>query len=159
MRASRHFRISIATVMVPVVAFVALASPASARSVGAYFGNPIDNNAPRSCFIESNGAVSYNGGGTCPAAARWQVILPVDAAGSYSVTVTAVRQTNFQMACQALAVDTFGTVQFPLSNKPVISLGSIQAYNLTPVSVPAAGYLFVYCDNMGVGSKLVSINW
>jgi hypothetical protein len=162
MRASRHFRISIAALMVPVVAFVALASPASARSVGGYFGHPLDN-APRICFSESNGIVSYTGGSfpsmgiTCPSTARWQVILPVDFAGSYSVTVQAVR-TSSATACQALAVDTSGTV-VSQSNKPFINSGSLQPYNLTAVSVPAAGYLFVYCDNMGTGSKLGSINW
>jgi hypothetical protein len=157
MRASRHFRLSISALMVPVVAFVALASPASARSVGGYFGHPLDN-TPRSCFSESNGVVSHNGAsGTCGSTARWQVMLPVDAAASYSVTVEAVRAGSL-MACQALAVDRAGTV-VSQSNKPSINSGSLQQYNLTPVSVPAAGYLFVYCDNMGAGSKLASINW
>jgi hypothetical protein len=163
MRASRRFRISIATLMVPLVAFVALASPASARSVGGYFGHPLDN-TPRICFSESNGIVSYTGGSfpgtgvTCPSTARWQVILPVDAAGSYSVTVVAAR-FNTAMACQALAFDTFGNVQFPQSNKQLMNSSSLQQYTLTPVSVPAAGYLFVYCDNMGASSRLASINW
>src|SRR5579885_953881 len=72
--------------LLPGIIAMAVAPAVYARSIAAYAGNPLQNKA-RTCFTESNGAVQAGLSNTnCPGV--WEVNLPVDTAGSYTVSYT-----------------------------------------------------------------------
>src|SRR3954454_12167692 len=94
----------VAGVVVSIAGVVAVPGSAWARTLGSYAGTPIDNNTPRSCFAEKQGGLIYAGGQSCPGLARWQVMLPVDTAGTFTVRVRGSRDLAAPtFSCQVLS--------------------------------------------------------
>jgi hypothetical protein len=145
-------------VVLPLSGVVALTATAEARSIGAYAGNPLDN-APRSCFGETNGAV-FGGTSVSPCTGRWAVSLPVDTtATTYTVTFSAAwGGLGVKPDCFAVGVSQLGVVQTP---SPAVSATttSFVAYPLGAVSVPTKGYLYLVCEGVVTGSVIGSVYW
>jgi hypothetical protein len=148
----------VAGVVVSIAGVAAVPGAAWARALGAYAGNPLDN-TDRSCFSEQQGGVKYVGTGTCPVTARWQVMLPVDASGTYTINLRGFRSLASSLfSCQALSQTQDGA---PFGASPVRTpLATDQNVSLTmSVTVPNSGYLFLYCYGLGPFNSLFGITY
>ncbi len=140
--------------ILPGVIALIVAPAVYARSIGAYAGNPLDN-SPRTCFTESAAAVQGSlPTGSCTG--RWEVNLPVDASGSYTVTYTGKVSGGIgSLSCGAYAVAPDGT--FSSTTYKSTTSATFATVTLDPITVPSGGNLFIACDisNAAVGT----INW
>jgi len=139
---------------------VGVAPAAFARSVGAWAGNPIGlTTATRgTCFSESAGAVTGNFGVSACGNYVWEVNLPVDASGTYTVYITgsSVSPNPAYVQCTAYAVALDGT---HTNANPVNMTSSVLTNTpLGSVTVPSGGNLFVACFNLQYG-KIGTVNW
>jgi hypothetical protein len=148
----------VAGVVVSIAGVAAVPGAAWARALGAYAGTPLDN-TPRSCFSEQQGGVKYLGGGSCPGTARWQVMLPVDAGGTYSVNLRASRDLASSLfSCQVLAQTQDGVQAGTSAVKQPGTTGQMVTLTMS-VLVPSNGYLFLYCYDVGQGNFLAGITY
>lgn len=144
---------------------VALLSPsAEARSIGAWSGNPLDGTT-LSCFREDTGGVKGLAGpdsscvipfGFTP---RWEVSLPIESAGTYTVTFAIRGNSVSGPSCLAVVANQLSGF-VGASASATSASNSFALKSVTSPSVPAGGYLYAACDNLvdnlrGVGS----INW
>ncbi len=141
--------------LLPGIIAMAVAPAVYARSIAAYAGNPLQNKA-RTCFTESNGAVQAGLSNTnCPGV--WEVNLPVDTAGSYTVSYTGLVTGGIgSVSCGAYAVAPDGSFAASTNYKSATT-SSFATVTLDPISVPSGGNLFIACNisNGAVGT----INW
>lgn len=151
----------VAGVIVSIAGVAAVPGAAWARSLGSYAGNPLDN-TPRTCFAEHQGGLSWTGGAGCPNTGRWQVELPVDSSGSYTVTVRMSRDndTSQRPTCQVLTQTQDGVLSAASTAQQLPASPTGQFLTLTmTASVPTAGYMFVYCSGFGLGDVMAGINY
>jgi hypothetical protein len=130
---------------------VGLTSTVYARSVGAWAGNPIGISVPRgSCFSEFAGAVKGTFASGCNGS--WEVNLPVDNSGSYTITFTAANNPGAAgaVSCQAYAVSPSGS--FTNSSVVAASTTTLTTYSLPAVSVPSGGNLYIACFALANGT-------
>lgn len=141
-----------------------------ARSVGAFSGRSIDNNLP-SCFSEEAGGVRGTGlgaggnSGGCSTpfsdSPRWEVSLPVDSAGTWTVSAGMMGTGTSGPFCRAYAVNQVSGI-VATSSRVQQTGASYQVFSLTGtpgINVPAGGYLFVACDTILLNHRVGSINW
>jgi hypothetical protein len=141
----------------------ALSSAANAHTIGAFAGNPLDG-VPWSCYSENAGAVvgppiGMSCAGTDGFGPRWEVNLPIETSGSYTVSFTAHSNSSFpiNVGCEAVAVnDTAGTIAF--SNHLSTASATYVSLTLNPLTVPAGGKLFVACDGL-INGTVGTITW
>jgi hypothetical protein len=139
-----------------VTAFgIALAPSAGARSTVAWAGasNPL---TAGNCFSESFGRVTNTG---CNSQQTWEVALPVEASGAWTVTVNVTPTADpSSVHCMSFAVDENAT-HFTSSPAIFASEASIpQNIVLTGASVPGGGALYVGCF-LTQGAAVNTINW
>lgn len=153
----------IASVTIAIAGVVVAPGSAWARSLGANAGQSMDNNTPRTCFSEQQGGIRWLGGAGCPTFARWQVMLPVDAAGSYTVTVRISRDTGTSQRpfCQVFAQTQDGVLSSQSNSQqlPVSPTGQFITLTLSGAIVPSAGYMFLFCSNFGPGDVMAGIDY
>jgi len=141
---------------------VALLSPsAEARSIGAWSGNPLDGTT-MSCFQEDTGGIKglpVSNASLCGSSPRWEVSLPVELGGAYTVTFAIRGNSVSGPSCLAVVANQLSG--FVGSSASATSASwSFATVSVTSPAVPAGGYLYAACDNLvdykrGVGS----INW
>jgi hypothetical protein len=148
----------LAGVVVSIAGVVAVPGSAWARTLGSYAGNPLDNTA-RSCFSESQGGLTYAGGQSCPGIARWQVMLPTDAVGTYTVKVRGSRELAAPIfSCQVLSQTQDGVLSSQSTVQQLPSAGQMLTMSMS-VAVPASGYMFLVCWGFGVGDFIAGITY
>jgi hypothetical protein len=173
------------TVSVVLPALAALSGVSSARSIGAYSGHPLDG-MPLICYTEFAGSVSSSGicvpatfdggvpGCPCGSGRRWEVSLPIENAGTKTVTFASANligcpagggQCSGSEFCQAFGVDQInGTFH---SSAGFGNSSTSLALASASVTVSSGGYLFLACTGLScfsngqsdLCSQVGSINW
>jgi hypothetical protein len=150
-----------------VAALMMPMSSVEARSVGAFSGNPLDGSSSL-CFAESAGAVTGTGatvgGVACVGhpysdSPRWEVNLPIDASGNWTVTVGIRGNGTSGPSCITYAYNqTSGYVT--ASGAVTNTTTSFVTKSMTVSSVPSGGFIFMACDNLDdTSSAIGSVNW
>jgi hypothetical protein len=139
------------------------ASAATPRSTGAFAGNPLDGSSS-TCFSESAGAVTGTGAAGCVGtpwlnSPRWEISLPIDRAGSWTVSVGIRGNGASGPICQA-----FGWDQLTSSvSQSAVATNSSPSFVIKSVQVPYVpngGYLLLACDHLVDSSSAIgAINW
>jgi len=131
---------------------------ARARSVAAWSGSP-ENFADYTCFTE-NYASATN---TCSGAARiWEVPLPIDSNGPFTVTINVTPTSSVQsVGCEVATLNSDSTQSWTTFTSGLIypTQPSV-AQNITggPAPVPNGGTLYAACW-VAEGGRINSVNW
>jgi len=134
---------------------LAIAPAAYARTVGAWAGNPLTSSRS-ACYSESAGAVQSTIATGC--SGEWEVNLPIDASGSFTVTFTAKNNAGAigTVSCAAFAVAPNGT--YTSTSNVAASTTSFATYSLSSISVTSGGNLYIACFGLGQGT-VGTIGW
>ncbi len=140
-----------------VLLTLGIAPAVYARSIGAWAGNPVGISVPRgSCFTESAGSVNGVIASGCNGV--WEVNLPIDASGSYTISFTAKTSSGAlgSLSCGAYAVASNGT--FTNTAYTTASTSTLTSYTLPSISVSSGGNLYIACAGVQFG-QVGTINW
>jgi hypothetical protein len=134
---------------------LALAPAAGARSTPAWAGAPNPLTASN-CFTESYGRVTNS---ACNSQQTWEVALPVDAGGTWTVTANVTPTSDpSSVHCIAYAVNesasSFWASPVIYANQASVA----QNIALTVSGVPGGGALFLGCF-LNEGAAVNTVNW
>ena len=134
---------------------IGLAPTASARSTIAYAGAPNPLTAGN-CFTESYGRVTNS---SCNSQQTWEVALPVDAGGAWTVTANVTPTADpSSVHCVAFTVDQTGTSSATSAVVSATTPSVAQNLSLTVNGVPGGGSLYLGCF-LTQGASLNTVNW
>ncbi len=137
-----------------VAAFgITLAPSSEARSTIAWSGSP-ESPGDASCFTESYGTVTN----TCSSNKTWEMALPVDAAGTWSVSVNVSTTSDpSSVKCVLYGVNSDGTYSAGGTLYQPTSAGAGVTISMA-VAVPSAGAMFLGCF-LNTTTKVNTVNW
>jgi hypothetical protein len=134
---------------------VAFAPSASARSVAAWGGHPLSPGSS-SCFTESYATVTNS---TCNASVGWEINLPVDAAGTWNVTINATPTSDLSsVSCVVYGTSASASTLYESAASSPTQPSVAQSLQVFTVEVPSAGALYAGCF-LKEGAKVNSVNW
>jgi hypothetical protein len=141
----------------------ALAPPAHARSQGAFAGSPLDNSSS-SCFAETAGGIQGTGAAGCvgtpfASSPRWEVALPVESTGTFTVTFGIRGNGATGPSCTAFVSNQLSST-LASSATTTNATTSYVAKAVSAPSVPGGGFLYAACDTFPNSAfRVGSINW
>jgi hypothetical protein len=116
------------------------------------------------------GAGGFTGSGTAQggpcvypfsSSPRWEVGLPIDSSGPWTVSAGMMGDGTIGPFCQAYAINQLSGI-VATSSRVQQTAASYQVVNLTGtpgLTVPAGGFLFIACDTFRLNHRVGSINW
>jgi hypothetical protein len=151
-------RMAATTRLILVSTLCASASYAHARTISAIDARPVDPDEAASCyrwFPLDQSSIGLER--MCPGSSYVDLAIPIDTAGSKTVTVWAARPTtNHLVACNAFAVTKNGGYVPGSVIKLTTTGANFQPLALPVISVAASGSLWVRCQ-MSQGTRIMEV--